>query len=106
MQPVHRIPHPALFACTLTEHDTIVRGWVKIGCRPVSTWITASTWRWANTNLDAVPHYQGGGQWHEQFSYLDRYFEKGPFPQEMSLKATKASVVEAQFLYTSLTKTF
>jgi hypothetical protein len=69
--------HPALFACTLTEHDTIVRRWVENGCRPVSTWITASTWGWANDNLDEVPYYQGGGQWHEQFSYSDRYFEKG-----------------------------
>ncbi len=24
-----------------------------------------------------MPYYQGSGQWHEQFSYSDRYFEKG-----------------------------
>jgi hypothetical protein len=37
----------------------------------------ASTWGWANANLEVVPYYQGSGQWHEQFSYSDRYFEKG-----------------------------
>lgn len=69
--------HPALFACTLTEQDTLISRWVENGCRPVSTWVTAATWGWANENLNLVPYFQGGGQWHEAFTYSDRYFSNG-----------------------------
>lgn len=69
--------HPALFVCTLTEQDVLVRRWLENGCRPVSTWMTASTWGWANDNPDLVPYFQGGGQWHEAFTYSDKYFGSG-----------------------------
>jgi hypothetical protein len=69
--------HPALFLCTLTEHDIIVRRWLETGCRPLSVWATAATWDWADENPDFVPYFQGGGQWHRAFSYSDRYFESG-----------------------------
>ena len=69
--------HPALFVCTLSEHDTIVKRWIQNGCKPVSTWVTAATWGWADNNPDIVPYYQGGGQWHGAFDYSDRYFNRG-----------------------------
>jgi hypothetical protein len=69
--------HPALFLCTLTEHDTIVKRWIENGCKPVSAWVTAATWGWADDNPDIVPYYQGGGQWHAAFDYSDRYFDSG-----------------------------
>jgi hypothetical protein len=69
--------HPALFVCTLTEHDTIVKRWIENGCKPISTWVTAATWGWADNNPDVVPYYQGGGQWHAAFDYSDRYFDSG-----------------------------
>jgi hypothetical protein len=69
--------HPALFVCTLTEHETIVKRWIENGCKPVSAWVTAATWGWADDNPDIVPYYQGGGQWHAAFDYSDRYFHSG-----------------------------
>lgn len=69
--------HPALFVCTLTEQDVLIRRWLENGCRPVSTWMTASTWGWANDNPDIVPYFQGGGQWHEAFTFADQYFDSG-----------------------------
>lgn len=69
--------HPALFVCTLTEHDVILRRWLETGCSPTSIWVTAATWGWATSNRKAVPYFQGGGQWHESFNYADSYFESG-----------------------------
>jgi hypothetical protein len=69
--------HPALFVCTLTEQEVLIRRWLENGCRPVSTWMTASTWGWANDNPDLVPYFQGGGQWHPAFTYSDKYFLSG-----------------------------
>jgi hypothetical protein len=69
--------HPALFLCTLTEQDVILRRFIENGCRPVSLWVTAATWGWADSNTDLVPYFQGGAQWHEAFTYSDSYFETG-----------------------------
>jgi hypothetical protein len=68
---------PALFICTLTEQDILLPRLLENGCRPISTWITAATWGWANDNVNMVPHFQGGGQWHEAMNYGDRYFQAG-----------------------------
>jgi hypothetical protein len=69
--------HPALFICTLIEHDVMIRRWVETGCRPISTWLTAATWGWADDNPNLVPYFQGGGQWHPAFTYSDMYFDSG-----------------------------
>ncbi|KAG7359051.1 hypothetical protein IV203_015640 [Nitzschia inconspicua] len=69
--------HPALFVCTLTEQDIMIRRWLEIGCRPMSMWATAATWGWADENPDLVPYFQGGGQWHPAFTYNDMYFQSG-----------------------------
>jgi hypothetical protein len=69
--------HPALFVCTLVEHDIMIRRWLETGCRPISTWVTAATWGWADENPDLVPYFQGGGQWHPAFTYNDMYFDSG-----------------------------
>lgn len=74
---VHEHAHPALFVCTLTEHDIILRRWLETGCRPLSAWLAAATWGWADENPHLIPYFQGGGQWHHAFSYGDRYFECG-----------------------------
>mmetsp|Transcript_42994 Transcript_42994/g.103963 ORF Transcript_42994/g.103963 Transcript_42994/m.103963 type:complete len:1227 (+) Transcript_42994:445-4125(+) len=69
--------HPALFVCSLTEQDVLIPRWVENGCRPVSFWLTASTWTWATDNPELVPYVQGGGQWHESFDYSDKFFSSG-----------------------------
>lgn len=69
--------HPALFVCSLTEQDILLRRWLENGCRPVSLWLTASTWNWATDNPELVPFIQGGGQWHESFDYSDKFFSSG-----------------------------
>jgi hypothetical protein len=69
--------NPALFACVLTEQDMLLARWKENGCRPVSLWLTAATWGWAADNPDMVPFMQGGGQWHEAFTYSDRFFDSG-----------------------------
>ena len=69
--------HPAFFVCTLNEQDIILRRWLETGCRPLSTWVTAATWQWADQNPDVVPYFQGGGQWHSALTYSDKYFESG-----------------------------
>ena len=69
--------NPALFLCTLTEHDAMIRRWLKTGCRPQSLWVTAATWSWADDNHDLRPFFQGGGQWHPNFDYSDPYFDSG-----------------------------
>jgi hypothetical protein len=69
--------HPALFICTLTEHDIMIRRWLETGCRPISTWLTAATWGWADENPNLVPYFQGGGQWHPALTYSDMYFDSG-----------------------------
>ena len=69
--------HPAIFMCTLTEQETILKRLLDNGCRPISTWVTAATWGWANDNPNVVPYFQGGGQWHENMQYTDNYFDSG-----------------------------
>jgi hypothetical protein len=73
----HEEYHPALFVCSQTEQDVLVRRWLDNGCRPVSLWVTASTWNWAADNPELVPYFQGGGQWHESFDYSDKFFTSG-----------------------------
>mmetsp|Transcript_4208 Transcript_4208/g.6153 ORF Transcript_4208/g.6153 Transcript_4208/m.6153 type:complete len:975 (-) Transcript_4208:117-3041(-) len=68
---------PALFLCTLIEHDVILERLKQNGCRPISLWATPSTWGWASQNPDVIPYFQGGGQWHKAFQYSDRYFTSG-----------------------------
>lgn len=69
--------HPALFACTLTEQEIILNRWLETGCRPTSTWVTAATWGWADSNLNMVPYIQGGGQWHPTLRYSDKFYDSG-----------------------------
>jgi hypothetical protein len=69
--------HPAIFMCTLTEQDIILERWLETGCRPQSLWLTASTWGWADANMEHRPYFQGGGQWHPNFDYADAYFTSG-----------------------------
>ena len=71
------VENPALFLCTLTEQDAMIRRWLKTGCRPQSVWVTAATWPWADENPDLRPFFQGGGQWHPNFDYSDPYFDSG-----------------------------
>lgn len=69
--------HPAIFMCTLTEQDAVLRRLLENGCRPTSLWLTAATWNWADENPHQIPFLQGGGQWHEKFDYADEYFGSG-----------------------------
>lgn len=32
---------------------------------------------WATDNADVIPYFQGGGQWHSNFLYSDKFFESG-----------------------------
>jgi len=68
---------PAIFACVNGETDVILARMRHNGCRPSVTWFTSSTWGWATDNLDTVPYFQGGGQWHKNFKYSDDFFETG-----------------------------
>eukprot|EP00521_Asterionellopsis_glacialis_P009047 CAMPEP_0195283310 /NCGR_PEP_ID=MMETSP0707-20130614/1897_1 /TAXON_ID=33640 /ORGANISM="Asterionellopsis glacialis, Strain CCMP134" /LENGTH=975 /DNA_ID=CAMNT_0040342455 /DNA_START=118 /DNA_END=3045 /DNA_ORIENTATION=- len=70
-------PKPALFLCTLEEHEVILARWKENGCRPVALWATPSTWTWAFDNQEVIPYFQGGGQWHKAFQYKDDYFDSG-----------------------------
>lgn len=69
--------HPALFVCTLKEQDTLLNRWLENGCSPISLWLTAATWGWASNNLEQIPYFLGGGQWHKAFKYSDKYFKSG-----------------------------
>jgi hypothetical protein len=69
--------HPAFFLCTLTEQDVLIKRWLETGCRPLSTWVTAATWSWADENPQLVPYMEGGAQWHPAFTYNDKYFDSG-----------------------------
>ena len=69
--------NPAIFACVLTEHDILLPRWKENGCQPLSLWMTPATWGWAEANKGLVPFMQGGGQWHEAFTYSDRFFDSG-----------------------------
>ncbi|CAB9509506.1 acid type B receptor subunit 2 [Seminavis robusta] len=68
---------PAIFACFQTEQDMVFQRWRENGCCPMSIWLTAATWGWAAKNIDQVPYIQGGGQWHQAFTYSDRFFSSG-----------------------------
>jgi len=69
---------PAIFACVLNhEADVILNRIRSNGCRPSLSWFTTATWQWASDNPDAVPYFQGGGQWHKNFKYSDQFFESG-----------------------------
>ena len=69
--------HPAFFFCTVTEQEIFLQRFQENGCRPSAIWLTATTWPWAPKNLDTVPYFQGGGQWHPALGYSDRYFSSG-----------------------------
>ena len=69
--------HPAVFACVNQEVDVLLGRMRENGCRPVSAWFTTATWGWATANLETIPYFQGGGQWHENFLYGDEFFETG-----------------------------
>ena len=56
------------------------------GCRPTLAWFTTATWGWANENAGTIPFFLGGGQWHENFVYSDRYFETGKDVLEYGLE--------------------
>ena len=32
---------------------------------------------WATDNSEVIPYFQGGGQWHNNFVYSDKFFETG-----------------------------
>jgi len=82
-----RLENPAIFVCTLTEHDIIIRRLLQTGCRPTSLWVTAATWSWADDNPNLRPFLQGGGQWHPKFDYSDEYFDSGKaFLEENQLR--------------------
>jgi hypothetical protein len=68
---------PALFLCTLAEHNIILKRWKRNNCRPVLIWMTASTSPWAEDNLHVVPYMLGGAQWHESLLYSDPYVKSG-----------------------------
>ncbi|CAB9502425.1 affinity cAMP-specific and IBMX-insensitive 3',5'-cyclic phosphodiesterase [Seminavis robusta] len=69
--------HPALFVCTLIEHDILLERWRQNQCRPTSIWLTAATWQWAHENPDLRPYMHGGAQWHPALNYSDEYFDSG-----------------------------
>ena len=89
-QACHHNNTPALFLCTLHEHEIILRRLRANRCRPSSTWLTASTWMWAHRHIDQVAYFQGGSQWHEAMNYSDDYFASG---------ADLLSAMEQQFGY-------
>ncbi|CAB9531508.1 acid type B receptor subunit 1 (Partial), partial [Seminavis robusta] len=69
--------HPALFVCTVTEHDVLFDRWRQNQCRPTSMWLTAATWTWAARNPELLPYLHGGGQWHPALDYGDEFFDSG-----------------------------
>ncbi len=77
---------PAIFACVGNEADTILARMRHNGCRPSLSWFTTATWGWAGNNLDAIPYFQGGGQWHKNFKYSDDFFESGQDILDYGLK--------------------
>lgn len=78
---------PAIFACVGNEADAILDRMRFNGCRPSVSWFTTATWGWANNNLDVVPYFQGGGQWHKNFKYSDDFFESGEDILDFGLEA-------------------
>ncbi|CAB9515366.1 Gamma-aminobutyric acid (GABA) B receptor [Seminavis robusta] len=75
--PPNNTQHPAIFACFRSEQDIVLPRWLQNGCRPSSIWLTPATWGWATANPDKIPYMQGGGQWHEAFTYSDAYYASG-----------------------------
>ncbi|KAL7535580.1 hypothetical protein ACHAWF_005205 [Thalassiosira exigua] len=68
----------AIFACVQGgEADVILQRMRSKGCRPSMAWFITATWGWVTDNMDTIPSFQGGGQWHENFVYSDRFFESG-----------------------------
>ena len=43
----------------------------------MSSQFTTATWGWATDNPNAIPYFLGGGQWHSNFLYSDKFFESG-----------------------------
>lgn len=69
--------HPALFVCTSDEHDILLQRLRDIKCSPSLLWLTAATWTWANQQINQVPYFLGGSQWHASMKYSDPYFQSG-----------------------------
>jgi hypothetical protein len=69
---------PAIFACVKNDEANVILDRLRSnGCRPSSSWFTTATWQWASDNPDAVPYFQGAGQWHKNFKYSDNFFDSG-----------------------------
>ena len=69
---------PAIFACVKNDEANVILDRLRSnGCRPSSSWFTTATWQWASDNPDAVPYFQGAGQWHKNFKYSDNFFYSG-----------------------------
>eukprot|EP00984_Skeletonema_dohrnii_P029715 scaffold20560_cov93-Skeletonema_dohrnii-CCMP3373.AAC.3 len=68
----------AVIACVQSGDSDVMLARMRLnGCRPTLAWFTTATWGWATDNADTIPFFLGGGQWHENFVYSDKYFETG-----------------------------
>lgn len=68
----------AIFACVQNGDADVILARMRLnGCRSTLAWFTTATWGWATDNPDTIPFFLGGGQWHENFVYSDKYFESG-----------------------------
>eukprot|EP00984_Skeletonema_dohrnii_P009559 scaffold3657_cov114-Skeletonema_dohrnii-CCMP3373.AAC.5 len=68
----------AVIACVQERDADVMLARMRLnGCRPTLAWFTTATWGWAARNSDSIPFFLGGGQWHENFAYSDKYFENG-----------------------------
>ncbi|KAK1740327.1 GABA-B receptor [Skeletonema marinoi] len=68
----------AVIACVQERDADVMIARMRLnGCRPTLAWFTTATWGWATDNADTIPLFLGGGQWHENFVYSDKYFETG-----------------------------
>mmetsp|Transcript_13530 Transcript_13530/g.22205 ORF Transcript_13530/g.22205 Transcript_13530/m.22205 type:complete len:954 (-) Transcript_13530:19-2880(-) len=68
----------AVIACVQNGDADVMLARMRLnGCRPMLAWFTTATWGWATDNTDTIPFFLGGGQWHENFVYSDKFFETG-----------------------------
>lgn len=68
----------AVFACVQSGDADVMLARMRLnGCRPTLAWFTTATWGWATDNSDTIPFFLGGGQWHQNFVYSDKYFATG-----------------------------
>jgi len=68
------------------EADTILARMRANDCRPLLAWFTTATWGWATDNKEVIPYYNGGGQWHKNFIYSDKFFNTGQEVLDYGLK--------------------